>query len=63
MHRVPRMAPTPPVYLGGVRVSPPVPVATYFGIASVAVVAISLVVLGMRTTGDRDAPGRRPASG
>lgn len=43
------MAPTPPVYLGGARVSPPVQKATYFGIASVAVVAISLIVLGMRT--------------
>ena len=55
------MAPTPPVYLGGVRVSPPVPTVTYFGIASIAVVALSLVVLGMKTTGaGRGATGRRP---
>jgi hypothetical protein len=54
MYAVPRMPSrsTRPS-IGGVRVEPPLPSATYFGIGAIATVAVAIVVMGIKTGGRR----------
>lgn len=60
MYAVPRMpSRSTRSFMGGVRVEPPRSKAVYVGVASIATVAVALVVLGLKSPRGRRA-GRDP---